>query len=108
MQRALHKQANEGSDSEEAPNSPKKTRSSFNASFNREKVQCVCCELFEEDSDIQIFRARSPNCGKNLFKWALESKNWEVYARLNTSINAEDTEAGDVHLSRTMLYKAKK
>ena len=51
----------------------KKTRSSFNASLDRNTVQCVCCEKFQDDSEEQIYRARSENCGKNLNTWAMDS-----------------------------------
>ena len=41
VQRAIAKKTNEGSDSEEGSFSPKKPRSSFNASLDRNTVQCA-------------------------------------------------------------------
>ena len=38
--------------------------------------------------------------GKNLFKWATESQNWVVHARLNTAITGEDAEAADIHYTQ--------
>lgn len=47
---------------------------------------------------------RSENCSKNLHKWTTESKNWVVYARLNTPLDAE---AGDVHYHTSCYTKLK-
>ena len=99
MERELNKRKQE--DNKETIVSPKKTRSSFNATLDRLCPQCVCCEKFEVDGDEPIYRARSANCGKNLLKWATESENWVVHARLNTAINAEDAEAADIHYHHT-------
>ena len=92
---------------EEDTSSPKKTRLSFNASFNREIPQCVYCEKYKEDSGEDLFRARSANCGKNLLNWAIESKNWAVHSRLHTAISAEDTIAADVHYHSSCYTKLK-
>ena len=107
VQRAIAQRTKEGSDSEEGSFSPKKTRSSFNASLDRNTVQCVCCEKFQDDSEEQIYRARSENCGKNLNTWAVKSRNLVIHARLNTAINAEDAEAGDLHYHISCYTKLK-
>jgi hypothetical protein len=52
----------------------------------------VYCEK-HDDSTEPIHRARSDNCSKNLQKWAMESKNCSVYARLNMAVDAS---AGDI------------
>ena len=77
VQRAIAKRTKEGSDSEEGSFSPKKPRSSFNASIDRNIVQCVCCEKFQYGKSTEL--------------------GVKTVARLNTAINAEDAEAGDVH-----------
>ena len=87
VQRALDKRAREESDSEDIF-SPKKTRSSFSATLNHDKIQCVCCQKFQDDSDEQLIRVTTKNCGNNLLKYATESKNWVVHARLNTAFDA--------------------
>ena len=104
VQRAIAQRTNEGSDSEEGSFSPKQTRSSFNASLDRNTVQCVCYEKFQDDSEEQIYRARSENCGINN-TWGVESRNWVIHGRLNTAINAEDAEAGDVHYHTSCYIK---
>ena len=60
--------------------------------------------MFQKDSDEPIHRASSQNCSRNLCKWAVESKNWVVHARLNT---ASDAEAGDVHYHISCYTKLK-
>ena len=105
VQRELQKRQRNEHESEGATFTPKKTRLSFNASLDREKPQCVCCEKYEEDSGEALHRARSANCGKNILKCALESQNWVVYARLNTSVNAEDAEAADIHYHQSCYVK---
>ena len=72
---------------------------------NRNTVQCVCCEKFQDDSEEQIYRARSENCGKNLNTWAIESRNWVIHTRLNTAINAEDAVAGGVNYHTSCYTK---
>lgn len=103
VERELDKRTRAESDSEENP-SPKKTRSSFSASLDRTNLQCVCCEKFQDEASEPIYRARSQNCSQNLNKWATESKNWVVLARLNTAIDAE---AGDVHYHRSCYTQLK-
>ena len=61
---------------------------------NEAKYHNGCCETFQKDSDEPIHRACSQDCIENICKWAVESMNWVVHARLNT---ASDAEAGDVH-----------
>ena len=62
--------------------------------FDRERTECVYCEKFQYDSDGPSTLSWSEKCGKNLYKWTMKSKNWVIYARVNTAIDAE---AGDVH-----------
>lgn len=68
------------------------------------KTQCVCCEKFQDDSDEPIYRARSDNYGKNLYKWATKPKNCVVHARLNTAI---DVEVRDEHYHTSCYTKLK-
>ena len=49
----------------------------------------------------ELYLARSHDCGKNLLTWALESNNWAVHARLNTSMNPADTAAADIYYHRS-------
>ena len=77
VERKLKKR--ETQESTEAVISPKKTRLNFNATLDRKNPQCVWCEKYEVDSTEQLYRARSANCGKNLLKWATESKNRMVF-----------------------------
>lgn len=107
LERALDKRARDESDSVEATFSPKKTRSSFNASLDPTRLQCVCCELCQDESDEQIFTARTEQCGKNLYKWAMESKNWVVHARLITAVNEKGIVAGDVYYHASCYTKLK-
>lgn len=93
VQRELEKRTRDSD--EKATPSPKKTRSSFNAALDRTSRQCVCCQGYEESE--KLYRARSANCGRNLHKWATESKNWVVVARLATAVNLDDAEAADIH-----------
>ncbi|KAF5304717.1 hypothetical protein FQA39_LY09494 [Lamprigera yunnana] len=86
--------------------SPKKTRLSYKATLNHKKVQCVYCEKYEREGE-QIYRVSSANCGKNLFEWALQFQNWEVHARLNTAINAEDVQASNIHYHASCYTKLK-
>ena len=104
MERVLSKRKQQ--DNEETIASPKKTRSRFKATLDRKNAQCVCCEKFEVDGNEPIYCARSENCRKNLFKWATESQNWVVRARLNT-ITGEDAEAEDIHYHHTCYTQLK-
>ncbi|KAF5273475.1 hypothetical protein FQA39_LY07492 [Lamprigera yunnana] len=85
----------------------KKTRLSYKATLVREKAQCFFCEKYEGEGDEQIYRVSSANCGKNLFEWALQSQNWVVHARLNTTSNAEDAQAWDTHYHASCYTKLK-
>jgi hypothetical protein len=107
LERELKKRQREDEASEEFACSPKKARSSFNATLDRGKPQCVVCAKYEVDSSERIYRARSGNCGKNIVQWAIESKNWVVHARLNTAVNAADAEAADIHYHISCYNKLK-
>ena len=100
--RDLDERAREEFGSDE--NVTKKTRSSFHATLDRSNMQCVCCERYQDDCEETIYRPRSKNCWDNLMKWAVESKNWVVHARLNTAL---DSEAGDVHHHTSCYTKLK-
>ena len=102
LQRAVQKRSRE--DSDDVAFSPKETRTSFSASLDRKNIQCVRCEMFQKDSDEPIHRASSQNCSQNLCKWAVESNNWVVHARLNTAIDAA---AGDVYYHISCYTKLK-
>ncbi len=82
---------------EEPVVSPKKTRLSYKATIDRLNPQCVKCLKREDEDGKKLWQARSPNVGKKLCTYAKNSKNWEVYARLNTAVSAEEAQAGDIH-----------
>jgi len=73
-------------------------------SLDRKNIQCIYCETFQKDSDEPIHRAHCQDCSENLCKWAVESKNWVVHARLNS---ASDAEAGDVNCHISCYTKLK-
>ena len=97
IKRAIEKRLKKDSDSNEETISPKKTRSTYSATFGRNEVQCICCATRQADSTEPIHRARSDSCGKNLYKWSLEAENWVVQAHRNSAASAEDAHAGDVY-----------
>ena len=103
VQRALGKRTKESFESDESTLSPKRTRSIYSTSFDRKTLQCVFCEKLKGDNDEQIYTARSDNCGKNLYKWSIDSKNWVVHARLTS----EDAVTGDVHYHTSCYTKLK-
>ncbi|KAF5283005.1 hypothetical protein FQA39_LY04876 [Lamprigera yunnana] len=72
--------------------SPKKTRLSYKSTLNREKAQCTYCEKYEGEGDEQIYHVSSANC---------------VHARLNTTSNAEDAQAWDIHYHASCYIKLK-
>ena len=96
LQRILDKQKE---DIEEQSNiSPiKQLRSSFSASIDRSRSQCVMCLAYQEDDpNNKIHQCLTSDGGKNLLQMALDAKDWPVHARLNTAVNAADALASDI------------
>ncbi|KAF5288011.1 hypothetical protein FQA39_LY15540 [Lamprigera yunnana] len=72
--------------------SPQKARLSYKATLDREKAQCINCDKYEGEANEQIYRVSSANC---------------VHARLNTTSNAEDVKAWDIHYRASCYTKLK-
>jgi hypothetical protein len=72
--------------------SPKKTRASFDANYDRKRPQCRYCYLYQEDNSEPICKSMSD--GEKLKEMAKEAQNWVVYARIN---EAFDATAADIH-----------
>ena len=69
-------------ESEDSTLSPKRTLLIYSTSFDRNTLQCVCCEEFKGDDDENMYTARSDNCGKNLYGWSIDSQNLVFNERL--------------------------
>ncbi|MES9879449.1 MAG: hypothetical protein ABW185_01030 [Sedimenticola sp.] len=82
--------------------SPKKTRSSFNASYDREIPECVVCGLGDEVETLH--KARSDDVDIKFDEWCKKANDWTTYARLQ---NAADAHAGDVYYHTSCYMKLK-
>jgi hypothetical protein len=96
VQRTLAKRAMDDMEASCSNISPKKTRASFDANYDRKRPQCIYCHLYQEDNSEPICKSMSD--GEKLKEMAKEAQNWVVYARIN---EAFDATAADIHYHKT-------
>lgn len=87
-------------ESSSSPISPKKTRTSFEVTCNREKKQCFYCYLYEEDKDEHI--CKTENVSNKMKEMAKTAQNWVVYSRLNAAF---DNTASDIFYHKSCYVK---
>ena len=84
----------EETDSEaRASRSPKKTRRSFDSSFNRKTVQCFYCLVCEDDPSNTEHICKAGDVSGRMKELAQKAQNWAVFSRLSTAF---DNTASDI------------
>ena len=78
--------------------SPKKTRSSFSASFSRDIPECIVCGGDSETDDLH--KASSDTLDNNFNTWSKKAGRWDIYAKLQTG---SDAHASDVFYHTSCL-----